>query len=209
MLLTSSTPRQRHRQSTASDADHRRLRRIQSHAFSTKALELQKPVLQRHITKFHTCLRDTAYFNHGMVEMTNLFNSLTIDLIGDLAFSEDFGSLDAGTMQPQLQMLFSRIKQFTFVKEILRLPSLLAKATLTVLSAVMKGRSPAVQDVGAEVMMKRHAKSEVAGPDMVSYLLRKGGLKDGGYVCQSFESRLRQLTHGRMTPKELDKAGCE
>jgi hypothetical protein len=70
----------------------------------------------------------------------------------------------------------------------------------------MKGRSPAVQDVGAEVMMKRHAKSEVAGPDMVSYLLRKGGLKDGGYVCQSFESRLRQLTHGRMTPKELDKA---
>jgi hypothetical protein len=162
--------------------------------------------LQRHITKFHTCLQNTAYSNHGVVEMTTLFNCLTIDLIGDLAFSEDFGSLDAGSMQPQLQMLFTKIKQFTFVKEILRLPSFLARAILIVLSAVMTGRSPAVEDIGAEVMTKRHAKSEVAGPDMMSHILRNGGPKDGGYVCQSFGSRHRHLIHDRMTLKEVEKA---
>jgi hypothetical protein len=147
-----------------------------------KALQLQNPVLQRHITKFHTTLQRTAYSDHGVVDMTNLFNCLTIDIIGDLAFSEDFGSLDAGSMQPQLQMLFTKIKQFTFVKEILRLPSFLAKTIVIVLSAVMMRRGAAVEDIGADVMMKRHAKSEVAGPDMVSYMLRKGGVNDGGYV---------------------------
>jgi hypothetical protein len=127
-------------------------------------------------------LQNIAYSNHGVVDMMNLFNCLTIDLIGDLAFSEDFGSLDAGSMQPQLQMLFTKIKQFTFVKEILRLPSFLARTSLIVLSAVMTHRGPTVENVGADVMMKRHAKSEVAGPDMVSYMLRKGGSDDGGYV---------------------------
>ena len=165
------------------DVDHRRLRRIQSYAFSTKALELQKPVLERHVAKFNTRLRDTAYSNQGIVDMTAWFNCLTIDIIGDLAFGEDFGSLDAGCLQPRLQELFTAIKTFTFVKEILRLPSLLAKMITTIFSAFMMRRGTAVKDVGADMMMRRRAKFEVERPDMVSYLLRQGAAKDGGYVC--------------------------
>lgn len=115
--------------------------------------------------------------------MTTWFNCLTIDIIGDLAFGKDFGSLDAGSLQPRLQKLFTTIKQFTFVKEILRLPSLLAKTIITILSAFMMRRGTAVKDVGADVMMNRRAKSDVERPDMVSYLLRQGAAKNRGYVC--------------------------
>lgn len=93
--------------------------------------------------------------------MTTLFDCLTIDIIGDLAFGEDFGSLDAGGLQPRLQKLFTALKQFTFVKEILRLPPMIARTITTVLSAVMTRRGTPVNGVGADVMMKRRAKSEV------------------------------------------------
>lgn len=148
-----------------------------------KALELQKPVLEQYVSKFNACLRKTADFNHGVVDMTTLFNCLTMDIIGDLAFSEDFGSLDAGDLQPRLQTLFTTMKQFTFVKEILRLPSLLRMTITTVLSVVMKRRGPAINDLGAAVMVKRRTRSEIGRPDMVSYMLEQAGGKDGGCVC--------------------------
>ena len=137
------------------------------------------------MAKFNTCLRETADSNRGVVDMTTLFDCLTIDIIGDLAFGEDFGSLDAGGLQPRLQKLFTAHKQFTFVKEILRLPPMIARTITTVLSAVMTRRGTPVNGVGADVMMKRRAKSEVERPDMVSYMLGQSGAKHGGYVYQS------------------------
>lgn len=115
--------------------------------------------------------------------MTDLFDCLTIDIIGDLAFGEDFGSLDAGSLQPRLQKLFTALKHFTFVKEILRLPSFLAMTITTVLSAAMRRRGTPVNGVGADVMMKRRAKSEVERPDMASYMLGQGGAKGEACVC--------------------------
>jgi len=137
--------------------------------------------------------------------MTTWFNCLTIDIIGDLGFGEDFGSLDAGALQPRLQSLFTAIKQFTFVKEFLRLPSLLAMMIVTFLSTVMKLRGASVNNVGKDVMVERRAKSEVEIPDMVSYMLEQSGAKDGGYVCPSLTLKFL-LTYQSMTHKEVDQA---
>lgn len=122
--------------------------------------------------------------------MMTLFNCLTIDIIGDLAFGEDFGSLDAGSLQPRFQMLFTAMKQFTFVREFLRLPSLLVMTITTVLSAVPKRRGPAITDVGADMMVKRRARSESKRPDMISYLLGQGGAKSERYMCPSLPPQI-------------------
>ena len=119
-----------------------------------------------------------------------MFNCLTIDIIGDLAFGEDFGSLHAGSLQPRFQMLFTAMKQFTFVREFLRLPSLLAMTITTVLSAVAKRRGPAITDVGADMMVKRRARSELERPDMIFYLLGQGRAKSEEYVCHSLPPQI-------------------
>jgi hypothetical protein len=155
---------------------------VQSHAFSTKALELQKQVLHRHTRKFIMRLQEQAHDHGGVVDMTTWINCLTIDMIGDLAFSEDFGSLDAGELRPQLRTLFVSIKQFTFLKEFLRLPWLLAKIVTAGLSAVMMWRGVAVDDIGADVLSRRRTRSEQAGPDITSYMLRQVDVKGPGYV---------------------------
>jgi hypothetical protein len=155
---------------------------VQSHAFSTKALELQKQVLHRHTRKFIMRLQEQAHDHGGVVDMITWINCLTIDMIGDLAFSEDFGSLDAGQLRPQLRTLFASIKQFTFLKEFLRLPWLLAKIVVASLSAVMILRGVAVDDLGADVLAKRLTRSEQAGPDFTSYMLRLVDAKPAGYV---------------------------
>ena len=115
--------------------------------------------------------------------MTTWLNCLTMDIIGDLSFSEDFGSLDAGNLQPRLHMLFTAIKQFTFVKEVLRLPSLLASMIFAVWSAATKRRGIAIKDVGADVMVKRRTRPKVERPDMVSYMLEHARAQDAGYLC--------------------------
>jgi hypothetical protein len=127
-------------------------------------------------------VQEQARDHGGNVDMTRWINCLTVDLIGDLAFSEDFGSLDAGDLRPQLQTLSVSIKQFTFLKEFLRLPWLIAKMMTAGLSAVMMWHSVAVNDIGADVLAKRRTRSEQAGPDFTSYMLRQVDAKAAGYV---------------------------
>jgi hypothetical protein len=118
-------------------------------------------------------LQEQARDHGGIVDMTTWTSCLTIDLISDLAFSEDFGRLDAGALRPRLQTLFASIKQFTFLKEVLRLPWLLAKIVTAGLSAVM---------MWCGVTAKRRTGSEQAGPDFVSYMLRRVDAKGTGHV---------------------------
>jgi hypothetical protein len=127
-------------------------------------------------------LQEQACDHGGVVDMTTWTNCLTMDLIGDLAFSENFGSLDAGELRPQLQTLFVSIKQFTFLREFLRLPWLLAKIVIAGLSAVMTWCGVAVGDIGADVLAKRRTRSKQARPDFISYMLRQVDAKGAGYV---------------------------
>jgi cytochrome P450 len=138
--------------------------------------------LHRHTQKFIMRLQEQARDHGGIVDMTTWTSCLTIDLISDLAFSEDFGRLDAGALRPRLQTLFASIKQFTFLKEVLRLPWLLAKIVTAGLSAVMMWRGVTVDEVGANVLAKRRTGSEQAGPDFVSYMLRRVDAKGTGHV---------------------------
>lgn len=70
------------------------MRRLLTHAFSSKALQEQEQTLHTYadmlIDKLAGMMRGTQ---HAIVDMTRWYNFTTFDLIGDLAFGEPFGCL--------------------------------------------------------------------------------------------------------------------
>ncbi|PQE16392.1 cytochrome P450 protein [Rutstroemia sp. NJR-2017a BVV2] len=74
---------------SANHADHSRIRRLLSHAFSEAALREQEPLINTYfdllIRKLQEKIDGPA---HGNVNMVRWFNFTTSDLIGDLCFSQ-------------------------------------------------------------------------------------------------------------------------
>ncbi|CAH0027348.1 unnamed protein product [Clonostachys rhizophaga] len=157
--------------STANDADHRRLRRLQAHAFSEKALALQESYLQRYTGKFITCLEKEASQSGGVVDIVKWVNFLTTDLIGDLSFGESFGGLDTGKVHPWLESLFNTLRTFTLMREIFRLPPFLVAAAMAFIPEKMKKHEQESQSFGAAVA-KRRLERGSDRPDFMSYILK-------------------------------------
>jgi hypothetical protein len=77
------------------------MRRLQSHAFSEKALSAQETVIQGYVHQFIKGLGQQAEASKtGTVSLGSWFNFATFDIIGDLAFAESFDCLEKGVMNP-------------------------------------------------------------------------------------------------------------
>lgn len=123
----------------ANDEDHRRLRRLQSHAFSEKALTAQQDVLKTHLDLFIEQLRKRALLesidstendkkgdgadHDGIVDIVKWLNFLTFDTIGDLAFGSPFGSLVDGVTTRYVDVIFSLVKFGNWYRAARRFPS--------------------------------------------------------------------------------------
>lgn len=79
---------------TANDEQHTRMRRLLSHAFSSKALGEQEVILHTYADMLVDKLKGLLGQEQSpVVDMTRWLNYTTFDLIGDLAFGEPFGCL--------------------------------------------------------------------------------------------------------------------
>ncbi|KAI0391131.1 isotrichodermin C-15 hydroxylase [Xylariaceae sp. FL0594] len=157
--------------SSADDTDHRRLRRVQAHAFSEKAISLQEPYLQQYTTLFVKRLSETSAARNGVVDFAKWVNFLTTDVIGDLSFGESFGGLEKGKLHPWLEALFTTLKTFTFIREILRLPAPIIRAALACIPQRMRDHQKAAVAFGAEAARRRLAQ-HTDRPDFMSYMLK-------------------------------------
>lgn len=92
-----------------------------------------------------------------------------------MAFGENLGSLDAGELQPSLQPMFKTIKVFAFMKEILRLPSVVVRI-LT--SCIPNSTREAGKNVSAfgDTMRDRRLASTEGKADFMSYMTKHGGV---------------------------------
>lgn len=117
----------------ANDKDHRRLRRLQSHAFSEKALTAQQDVIKTHLDTFIEQLKNQAVPTDGdkvkesdddIIDIVRWLNFLTFDTIGDLAFGSPFGCLlDPVNNTRYIQVIFSMIKVGNYFRAARRFPS--------------------------------------------------------------------------------------
>lgn len=82
---------------------HGKMRRLLAHAFSNSALTEQEELVQEGIRMLMQAIRRNLYH---VVDITDLFERLAFDIIGDLAFGETFGALQKGERRPPI---FTRV----------------------------------------------------------------------------------------------------
>lgn len=76
---------------------HTRMRRVMAHAFSDKAMREQEPIIQEYVSLLIQKLRERV---DQKVDIMAWLNFTTFDLMGDLAFSENFKCLEKGEYNP-------------------------------------------------------------------------------------------------------------
>ncbi|OJD29044.1 cytochrome p450 [Diplodia corticola] len=111
---------------TPDDAEHARVRRIFSHAFSDKALRDQEHLIRIHIDKLMRNMRNTE---GGSFDAVKFYNCTTFDVMADLTFGEPLGLLDDSEYNHWLSTMVGSLKnaaysvvldEFPLVKKVAR-----------------------------------------------------------------------------------------
>lgn len=101
----------------ANDADHDRIRKVWTHAFTQKALKEQESLIQGYVDQLVSRLGEEAVAHGGdvVVDMVEWFNFTTFDIIGDLGFGEPFDCLKERKYNPWMSIIFSHFKSATLM----------------------------------------------------------------------------------------------
>ncbi|KAK3301698.1 cytochrome P450 [Chaetomium strumarium] len=154
----------------ANAEDHRRQRRLLSHAFSEKALRGQEDIMKHYIDLLIRRLGERAATGES-VNMVQWYNFTTFDLIGDLAFGEPFGCLERGVYHPWVAMIFQNIKSTLYGEVMRRYPRL--KPLVTLLTPKQLLRSQREHwELSEQTARRRLESGNVSREDFMSYILR-------------------------------------
>ncbi|RWA04907.1 hypothetical protein EKO27_g10196 [Xylaria grammica] len=98
---------------------HARQRKALSHAFSAKSLREQEEIVQKYIDGFMMQLGRVGENGKKALNMSETFNWLTFDVIGDLAFGEPFGGIEKGETHAWVKILLDSVfnAQITFLRK--------------------------------------------------------------------------------------------
>ncbi|KAL6796474.1 cytochrome P450 [Trichoderma sp. SZMC 28012] len=98
----------------ANRENHIRYRRSLAHGFSHQAMLDQEPIINKYIDTLLTELK-TQCANQEKVDVVRWYNYTTFDIIGDLAFGEPFYCLEKSDYHPWVALIFSGIKNISFI----------------------------------------------------------------------------------------------
>ena len=185
---------------------HRRQRRQLAHGFSEAAIYEQEPIISYYVDLFVRRLSENSKGGKPL-DLHQWLNYLTFDIIGDLAMSESFGSLESSDYHPWVQNLirtFQGIKKTLFFIEsgigalafldpgghMKQLRKNNEYAFRKALARVEQGVEPVMPNVGV-IGPDGKPKMQVRR-DLVSYQMRK--TSDGGDGLTADEIRVNSIT---------------
>ncbi|GFG09634.1 isotrichodermin C-15 hydroxylase [Aspergillus lentulus] len=179
--------------SSASSADHSRLRRMLAPLFSQRAVTLQENYLRQHIALFIARLarpnQKQEGRRSGVVNLTHWLNLLTTDVICELTFGETFGGLDNGKLHPWLDSVFWIFKISSFIREVNHWPTFARKALICcVPRRILQGQQAVISF--CEDATARRMQQDPGRPDFMSHILEK----TGGERMTKTEAELAALT---------------
>ncbi|KAF4498270.1 Isotrichodermin C-15 hydroxylase [Fusarium agapanthi] len=100
--------------------DHRRMRRLLAHAFSSKALRGQGDVVDHYVELFIKGLTERAQRGEE-IDIVAWYNFASFDLIGHLALGQPFGCLENGKYHPWVSRVFKGLKVLSYTQICVRL----------------------------------------------------------------------------------------
>lgn len=107
----------------APDEDHSRQRKIFTPAFSDRALKQQEPLFLKYIDKLVGKLRESIQINpNAKLDMVQLYNFTTFDVMGDLTFGEPLHMLDNAEYDPWVKQIFGSLKFQTHLSVMMSYP---------------------------------------------------------------------------------------
>ncbi|KAH8719485.1 cytochrome P450 monooxygenase-like protein [Phaeosphaeriaceae sp. PMI808] len=105
----------------SNEADHSRMRRNLSHAFSDKALRDQEPLVQAYVDLLIHRLGEHAA-KEQPIDMTRWYNYTTFDIICDLTFGEPLYCLRDGKEHMWIQLVYNSVKSVCLLAIRLKYP---------------------------------------------------------------------------------------
>ncbi|KAK8091868.1 hypothetical protein PG997_002229 [Apiospora hydei] len=99
-----------HSMITANRSDHARVRRVLAPAFSERALRQQEPLFNKYADILVAALREEAAANGEKgVNLVQMFNFCTFDIMSDLTFGEPLGLLEQRQYTHWVELIFKSI----------------------------------------------------------------------------------------------------
>ncbi|KAK2685467.1 hypothetical protein QWA68_015697, partial [Fusarium oxysporum] len=155
----------------ADGPSHARMRRLLSHAFSERALKGQEHVVQYYLDTFIKRLKEHSA--QGLpVDVVKWYNFTTFDVLGDLAFGESFGCLEAGGYHPWVAMIFDGFELATYLQALKRLPNQLSWCLSWLLPKHLIANKTRHFRMSFEKAQRRMASGNTDRDDFMSHLLR-------------------------------------
>ncbi|RYO81975.1 hypothetical protein DL766_003476 [Monosporascus sp. MC13-8B] len=103
------------------EADHRRMRRLMNHMFSASAIAGQLPIIRKYVDILIARLHARAALGE-QVDIVMWYNYTTFDILGQLAFGQDFGCLQDGEFHPWVSNIFGSLKDSFLERTLDRFP---------------------------------------------------------------------------------------
>lgn len=111
---------------TQNTENHYRLRRLFSPAFSDRALKQQENLFQKYVDLLMYKILEVGQEGRKAVEMTQLLNFTTFDVMAELCFGENLGLLAKNEYSPWVKSIFNSLKMLPYVSIINYYPILKA-----------------------------------------------------------------------------------
>ncbi|KAF7857990.1 hypothetical protein EAF04_009346 [Stromatinia cepivora] len=163
---------------TADEEDHRRLRRLQSHVFSDKALTSQEPLIQDYARQFISGLiKFSSLTSDNSINIGQWYNYTTFDLIGDLAFGEPFDCVKTGQTHPWIELIFKVLEVSTLVNEARKYP-IIGAIVIFFIPRGMRDRFEQHKKFARE-KANRRIDTPRDRPDFTSYILKYNDTEKG------------------------------
>ena len=172
---------------SAEGANHARMRRVLSYAFSDKALREQQDILQYFTNLLIVRLRETVQDPaKSQVDLFQWYNWTTFDLIGDLSFGEPFNCLQEAKFSEWVSLVFYAFKTITFINISKCLAPLDKLVALFIPKSLVKKRTKIFTMNSSKV--DRRISSSTDRHDFLSYILKHNdekGMTEGEVYANS------------------------